>query len=70
MNLLREGKMRKLDMCLGAAFWVLVAVLMPMSALEPIAVAHSARVEAAPLAASDCDDGSARLAMGCESIHL
>jgi hypothetical protein len=62
--------MRKLDMWLGAAFWALVAVLMPMSALEPVAAAGAARVEAAPLAASVCDDGSARMAMGCESIHL
>jgi lauroyl/myristoyl acyltransferase len=62
--------MRKLNVWLGAAFWALVAVLMPMSALEPIATAHASRLEAAPLAASVCDDGSARLAMGCESIHL
>jgi hypothetical protein len=62
--------MRKLDMWLGAAFWALVAVLMPMSALEPIAGMRVAPTRAAPLAASVCDDGSARLAMGCESIHL
>jgi hypothetical protein len=62
--------MRKLDVWLGAACWALVAVLMPMSALEPIASARAARIEAAPLAAGVCDDGSAQMAMGCESVHL
>jgi hypothetical protein len=62
--------MRKLDVWPGAALWALVAVLMPMSALEPVAAAGSARAETPPLAAGLCDDGSARLAMGCESMHL
>lgn len=62
--------MRKLDVWPGAALWALVAVLMPMSALEPVAAARPVRAEAAPLAASVCDDGSARLVMGCESMHL
>jgi hypothetical protein len=62
--------MRKLDVWLGAACWALLAVLMPMSALEPVAAAGAAPARPAPLAASVCDDGSARLVMGCESNHL
>ena len=62
--------MRKLDVWMGAACWALVAVLMPMAALEPVAAVQGARVEAPPLAAGLCDDGSARLAMGCASNHL
>jgi hypothetical protein len=56
--------MRKDEIWDGAALWILVAVLMPMAALEPVAAAP------APVMASLCGDGSARLTMGCESIHL
>jgi hypothetical protein len=62
--------MRKLIPWMAALLWALVAVLMPMSALEPVGTAHAAAVPAAePLAAAACD-GGARLAMGCESMHL
>jgi len=62
--------MRKLKLGMAAALWALVAVLMPMSALEPVGSARAAAAPAAlPLAASSCD-GGARLAMGCESMHL
>ena len=62
--------MRKIDVWMGAALWALVAVLLPMSALEPVgAAAQAAVAPSQPVAAASCD-GSARLAMGCESMHL
>ncbi len=57
--------MRKLEAIAGSAIWMAVSLIMAAAALEP--------VEARPLdaaAVATCADGSARLAMGCESIHL
>jgi hypothetical protein len=62
--------MRKLNMWMGASFWAAIAVLMPMTALEPVPAAHAAPAAVAVVALSSCADGSTRLAMGCESIHL
>ena len=61
--------MRELRVWIGCLLWVAVALLMPLSALEPVLAA--APVRAVPAAVADvCGDGGARLAMGCESIHL
>lgn len=61
--------MRNIRFWALAALWVAVATIMPLAALEPVAAAREA---AAPIfyIAALCADGSALLAMGCESIHL
>jgi hypothetical protein len=61
--------MRRFEAVVGAAIWIAVATLMPMSALEPVA---GGTAQAAPLqaAGAHCEDGSPRLAMGCLSVHL
>ncbi|HEY0414272.1 MAG TPA: hypothetical protein VGD66_14145 [Allosphingosinicella sp.] len=42
--------MRKMEAWLGAAIWIAVAVLMPMSALEPVPTGPAtAAVQAPPL---------------------
>jgi len=62
--------MRKLGLWMATALWAMIAVLMPMSALEPVGSARAATAPAAqPIAAASCDGGP-RLAMGCESMHL
>lgn len=61
--------MRKLETLAGSAVWVAVSLVMMAAALEPVEV----RAQAAPaerLVIAECADGSALLAMGCESIHL
>lgn len=62
--------MRKFEVVTGSAMWIAVSVLMAAAALEPV----SARAQVPSLKAEApialCADGSARLAMGCESIHL
>jgi hypothetical protein len=57
--------MRKLETWLTGLLLLSVALLLPMAALEPVSLA-SARA----LGLGLCDDGSARLAMGCASILL
>jgi hypothetical protein len=61
--------MRRFEAIVGAAIWIAVATLMPMSALEPVG---GAGTQASPrhANASPCEDGSPRLAMGCLSVHL
>lgn len=59
--------MRSIESWLGSLMWVAVAVLMPMAALEPVSPGVVAKPD---YAAAPCADGSANLAMGCESIHL
>ena len=61
--------MRKTESWLAGLLWTAVALLLPMAALEPVAVA-SLRSATAGLASGVCDDGSAHLAMGCASILL
>jgi hypothetical protein len=46
-----------------------VALLMAAVALEPVKV-HARPSAADAVAAATCADGSAALAMGCETIHL
>jgi hypothetical protein len=58
--------MRKFETCLAALLWIAVAVLLPMAALEPVGLAATQP----GLALAACDDGSARLAMGCASVAL
>jgi hypothetical protein len=60
--------MRSLKLWAAGALWAGLAILMPMAALEPVAIAHAAEVETRVVAL--CSDGSANLAMGCESMHL
>jgi hypothetical protein len=61
--------MHRFEAIAGSAVWVAVALLMAAVALEPVEVrAHAP--EAAAVAFATCADGSAQLAMGCESIHL
>jgi hypothetical protein len=59
--------MRKLETGLIAAFWVAVALLMPMSALEPVGGAAAAAAPA--LAVSTCDTGT-RTLIGCVTVSL
>ena len=64
----REEIMRRFEAIIGAAIWIAVATLMPMSALQPV----DGAAQAAPryAATSACEDGSPRLAMGCLSVSL
>jgi hypothetical protein len=62
--------MRRFEAIVGAAIWIAVATLMPMSALEPVARGAAQAAAALHAAASPCEDGSPRLAMGCLSVHL
>ena len=59
--------MRKLEAIAGSAVWMAVSLLMAAAALEPVEV--QARTPEL-VAVATCADGSAQLAMGCESIHL
>jgi hypothetical protein len=60
--------MSKIDGFLGGVLWVGVAVLLPMTALEPV-VAKAAAPSAASLALDSCG-GSPHLAMGCSTMSL
>lgn len=62
--------MSKLDTYAGSAAWIAVSLLMTAAALEPVAVKAGPPAPARELAMASCADGSAQLAMGCESIHL
>jgi hypothetical protein len=61
--------MKKFETLAGGAVWIAVALIMPAAALEPVA-AKAPEVEWEMAAQAPCADGSAMLAMGCESIHL
>jgi hypothetical protein len=60
--------MRKFEAFAGAAIWMAVSLVMAAAALEPVEV--QARTVQTDIAVATCADGSAALAMGCESIHL
>jgi hypothetical protein len=61
--------MQKFETIAGSAIWMVTALLMAAVALEPVEVrAQVTAVQA--VAVATCADGSAQLAMGCESIHL
>jgi hypothetical protein len=62
--------MRKFEAIVGAAIWIAVATLMPMSALQPVDGGAAQAAAARHAAASPCEDGSPRLAMGCFSVSL
>jgi hypothetical protein len=62
--------MRRFEATVGAAIWIAVATLMPMSALEPVGTAGAQAAQVRHAAASPCEDGSPRFAMGCLSVHL
>lgn len=60
--------MRRIEAIMGSVLWAAVALLLPMTALEPVAAGE--RV-AEPVAAFEpCEDGSVRLAMGCAGATL
>ena len=61
--------MRKLDAYAGGTVWIAVSLVMIAAALEPVELRASVR-PAERIAIAECADGSALLAMGCESIHL
>lgn len=61
--------MKKFEAIAGSAVWMAVALLMAAAALEPVEV-QARTVAAEAVAVATCADGSAKLAMGCESIHL
>ena len=61
--------MKRFEVVAGSAVWMAVTLLMAAAALEPVEVQAQAR-PAETVAVATCADGSARLAMGCESIHL
>ena len=61
--------MRKLEAFAGSAVWMMVSLVMVAAALEPVELrAQAPSPERVALA--ECGDGTALLAMGCESIHL
>jgi hypothetical protein len=60
--------MRRFEGMMGSVLWVAVAVLLPMTALEPVAAVSRAPQPALALGA--CADGSVHLAMGCASAVL
>jgi hypothetical protein len=62
--------MRRFEAIIGAAIWIAVASLMPMSALQPVDGAAAQAAAPVHALASPCEDGSPRLAMGCLSVHL
>ena len=61
--------MKKYEAITGSAVWMAVSLLMAAAALEPVEV-QAKTIETAAVSVATCADGSARLAMGCESIHL
>jgi hypothetical protein len=61
--------MKKYEAITGSAVWMAVSLLMAAAALEPVEV-QAQTIETAAVSVATCADGSARLAMGCESIHL
>jgi hypothetical protein len=62
-------EMHRFEAIAGSVVWIAVALLMAAVALEPVEV-HAQPSAAQTVAAATCADGSAELAMGCESIHL
>jgi hypothetical protein len=60
--------MRKLETCLFAAFWAAVALLMPMSALQP--VGDDAALAAPRLAVASCASEAPRTLLGCATVSL
>ena len=60
--------MRKLDAIFACLLWAAMALLLPMTALEPVAAVVRAPAPVAALAS--CEDGSVRLAMGCAGTVL
>lgn len=60
--------MRNLEAYAGSAVLIAVATLMTYAALEPVELGQPAEPQAHAVAL--CADGTASLAMGCESIHL
>jgi hypothetical protein len=62
--------MNRFEIVTGSAMWMAVSLLMAAAALEPVAVGAQAPGPEREMAVALCSDGSARLAMGCESIHL
>jgi len=61
--------MKKFETIAGTAVWMAVALTMAAAALEPVEVRAQTQ-PAATVAVASCADGTAELAMGCESIHL
>jgi hypothetical protein len=59
--------MKRFEAYAGTAVWMAVSLLMAAAALEPVEV-QAQTLET--VAVATCGDGSAQLAMGCESIHL
>ena len=60
--------MKTYEAFIGSAVWLTVSLLMAAAALEPVDV--QARTHDRQAALASCADGSAHLAMGCQSIHL
>jgi hypothetical protein len=61
--------MKKFEALAGGVLWITLALIMAAAALEPVPVkARTFAPETTSVAM--CGDGSAMLAMGCESIHL
>jgi hypothetical protein len=69
MALFWRVDMKKFEAIAGSAVWMAVALLMAAAALEPVEV-QAQTPPAVAAAVATCADGSAQLAMGCESIHL
>jgi hypothetical protein len=61
--------MHRFEAIAGSAVWMAVALLMAAAALEPVQVRAQTQKSQA-IAVATCAEGSAELAMGCESIHL
>ena len=61
--------MTKFEAIGGSVVWAAVALMMAAAALEPVEVRAQPQPPEA-VAIASCADGTAELAMGCESIHL
>jgi hypothetical protein len=63
--------MQKFEAIAGSTIWIATALLMAAAALEPVEVrAQTPAAAAKAVVVATCDDGSAQLALGCESMHL
>jgi len=62
--------MRKWETWLLGTAWVAIAVLMPMSALEPVGGGAGAGAPHFASAAPACEDGTPRALIGCISVSL
>jgi hypothetical protein len=62
--------MKKFEALAGGVIWITLALTMAAAALEPVPLKADTPDRPSATSVAMCADGSAMLAMGCESIHL